>query len=413
MAELAAIGLVSNLLQFTELGVKLFIHAREAYRTGTIVQDEALRSEVHKGEKIYKRIWASLEQALKTLSNQKTTAAFEQRLVKLKYDLQFYLVGASVQAQKETKVMIERLKDQNDRQGTSTTERLDRILIRIETLACSLKDHDNEEFRAHIEKFKSVLEEFHQAKAVLERQHDILKSLRHFLDPREGWKREINIDEIPRFSGRAEKFDVETASLGWEVQSRGKQPLLLACRQQHAEVPTRSSPDPAVRYIEGTPGSHRNGLQITLGKSIHMLGDSWGLLELMAAFDVLASNHNKDLPVKFCFFIDGLDEYTGGAEKYHGQFEDLLATLYKLASLPSVKLCVSSRPWPAFNESLGLKVGEWHLQVEDLTRDDIKRVVMERLSATHDYKRLSNQDPRCSEIPAEIVQRAQGVWYLL
>lgn len=147
MAELAAIGLASNILHFVELGVKLFSLAREAYRTGTIPKDGALRNEIQsvramaetiqvlcqksdkseiasqlrklvkegdaiadvvlqflhdistrieKGKKFYERIWGSLEQAVATLSHEDQTLAIEKRMRDFKSDLQFYAVAASV-----------------------------------------------------------------------------------------------------------------------------------------------------------------------------------------------------------------------------------------------------------------------------------------------------------------------------
>ena len=50
------------------------------------------------------------------------------------------------------------------------------------------------------------------------------------------------------------------------------------------------------------------------------------------------------LPAKFCFFVDGLDEYDGDDE-------DTIALLQELTSSPSVKICISSRPWNAFPDA--------------------------------------------------------------
>ncbi|KAK2012063.1 hypothetical protein LZ32DRAFT_638470 [Colletotrichum eremochloae] len=428
MAELAAIGLASNLLQFAELGIKLFILARETHRTGTTSKHGALKSEIesvkkmakvtqflcrtsdknditlqldklvkecddiadavldflHKistnidhREKIYRRLWSSLEQALATLSYEKKTLGFEKRLEKLKADLQFYIVAASV------------------------------------------------------ENFMSAVEQFRQAKAIVERQHDILESLRFDkLRAREiaipknhkktfKWIFQEDVTKFPQwlqseegiFWIRGKAGSGKSTLMKFLVSQEGLRDLTpkLQVWGGNSRVVTTSH---YFWHAGNSMQKSQRGLLQTLlfGILKELPSRIETLLELMAAFDALASNQNKDLPVNFCFLIDGLDEYTGGAERYHGQFEDLLTTLYKLASLPSVKLCVSSRPWPAFNESLGPRVGERYLQVEDLTRDDIKRVVIERLESSANYKRLLEQDARCSGIPAEIVRRAQGVF---
>ncbi|KAK2022553.1 hypothetical protein LX32DRAFT_657640 [Colletotrichum zoysiae] len=457
MAELAAIGLASNLIQFTEVGIKLFALARETYRTGTTTKHDALEGEImsnisinlNKENSTYKRLWVSLEQAVRTLSHEKKTLGFEQRLKKLKSDLQFHIVAVSMKKQEETRAMIKRLQYQNDRLETRTTKTLDGMLERIETLACRLEENESEGFHANSKKFMSAVEQFHQAKAIVERQHHILESLRFDkLRARESaipenhnktfnWIFQEQVTKFPEWLRSKERIfwvrgkagSGKSTLMKFLVSQEGMRNLTakLQAWGGHSRVVTTS------HYFwhagNSMQKSQRGLLQTllfgilkelpshieTVCKSrwetpVHMLRDSWELHELMASFDALAYNHNEDLPVKFCFLIDGLDEYTGGAERYHGQFEDLLTTLYTLASLPSVKLCVSSRPWPAFNESLGPRVGDWHLQVEDLTRDDIERVVRERMEASPNYRRLLDQDHRCSEIPSEIVQRAQGVF---
>ncbi|KAK1720326.1 uncharacterized protein BDZ83DRAFT_721901 [Colletotrichum acutatum] len=115
----------------------------------------------------------------------------------------------------------------------------------------------------------------------------------------------------------------------------------------------------------------------------HKLMESWGMEELLDAFALLATQ--TDLSVKFCFFIDGLDEYTDRAKRYDNTFEDvgitttgtklrptedLLRVIQDLASSPSIKICASSRPWDAFLDAFGAQ--PWQLRMEDLIKDDIR-----------------------------------------
>jgi hypothetical protein len=65
----------------------------------------------------------------------------------------------------------------------------------------------------------------------------------------------------------------------------------------------------------------------------------WKRKELFEALDKVSKQ--AVLPVKFCFFIDGLDEYEGDGEDIISLFQDLSLS-------PSVKLYVSSRPWNIF-----------------------------------------------------------------
>lgn len=84
-----------------------------------------------------------------------------------------------------------------------------------------------------------------------------------------------------------------------------------------------------------------------------------------------------------------------------------------LARSDSIKICVSSRPWNAFDEefkNLGYKI-----QLEGLTGEDIRNYVKEELGADPNFQRLSRTDSRCSMISNNIVERAQGVflWVIL
>ncbi|KAF4442818.1 hypothetical protein F53441_11646 [Fusarium austroafricanum] len=136
------------------------------------------------------------------------------------------------------------------------------------------------------------------------------------------------------------------------------------------------------------------------------LAEPWDDKELRLAFQSLSSQ--QALSVKFCLFIDGLDEYTAGGQRYTGTFEELLDPLRILVSSGSIKICVSSRPWNVFdNEFSKLK---WQLQLEDLTRKDIRDYVKEKLGVDPVFQGLCKTDHRCSEIPDIIVQRAQGVF---
>jgi hypothetical protein len=69
--------------------------------------------------------------------------------------------------------------------------------------------------------------------------------------------------------------------------------------------------------------------------STYTISEHWGCSEFFRALDVLAGL--KELSMRFCFFIDGLDEYGG-------EHTDIIRIIQSLAASPSIKFCVSSRP---------------------------------------------------------------------
>lgn len=135
--------------------------------------------------------------------------------------------------------------------------------------------------------------------------------------------------------------------------------------------------------------------------------EPWDAVELREAFEKLSQ---ESLSLKFCFFIDGLDEYTDGVKKYRGDHGELIRPLKTLVSSRSIKICVSSRPWNVFKAAFGNT--EWKLQLEDFTKEDIRRYVMEELTREPHphFERLLKADNRCAQIAGIIVTRAEGVF---
>ncbi|KAI0428625.1 heterokaryon incompatibility protein-domain-containing protein [Xylaria sp. FL1042] len=112
--------------------------------------------------------------------------------------------------------------------------------------------------------------------------------------------------------------------------------------------------------------------------------------------------------LKFCFFIDGLDEYAG-------DHEELVKLVIKIAGLPHVKLCVSSRPLNAFEREFGLGLFP-HIVLQELTSGDIRRYVEEKFNSSPEMERISTQEPKIrSKLKNEITRKASGVfiWVVL
>jgi hypothetical protein len=128
--------------------------------------------------------------------------------------------------------------------------------------------------------------------------------------------------------------------------------------------------------------------------------DIWNLQSLLKLFGSLGQQ--AEPTTKFCFFVDGLDEYEGDSM-------DLIKALRALSKLKMVKLCVSSRPWHIFKDEYA-RPNYRMLKLEDLTRDDIALYVRDVLEEHERFTILQQQDDRYLELVQQIVNKAEGVF---
>lgn len=127
---------------------------------------------------------------------------------------------------------------------------------------------------------------------------------------------------------------------------------------------------------------------------------TWSLAQLQGSFRRLIESANQML--KLCFFIDGLDEYEGDSEGISEYFKDL-----SLCS-EHAKFCLSSRPWPIFHD---IYQGVPGLRVQDMTHDDIKIYVEEKLEKNWKMQELLDENPEeASGLINELVNKADGVF---
>lgn len=127
----------------------------------------------------------------------------------------------------------------------------------------------------------------------------------------------------------------------------------------------------------------------------------WGYGELKRAFAVLQGCASTSQ--KFCFFIDGLDEYEGD------HFELLESFLSIVESSPNIKLCLSSRPWNCFEDTLG-GADNRKLYMQDLTENDIEVYSINKLRLPVKWASQLQYRIEHHKLAAEIVKRAQGVF---
>ncbi|KAI1658413.1 hypothetical protein F4813DRAFT_48238 [Daldinia decipiens] len=126
----------------------------------------------------------------------------------------------------------------------------------------------------------------------------------------------------------------------------------------------------------------------------------WTIPELSRVLQRV-TNRN-DLGVKFCFFVDGLDEY-------EGDHLDFCQMLRELSKSPYVKLCVSSRPWNIFEDSFGRDETR-KLYMHDFTRPDIRSYVESRLQEHPRWEEVDAEAEDTHWLIEEITERAAGVF---
>ena len=129
------------------------------------------------------------------------------------------------------------------------------------------------------------------------------------------------------------------------------------------------------------------------------LNNNWSRHELLKTLEAVSQAR---LPVKICFFIDGLDEYKGDTS-------GLLSLIQRLVSALNIKLCISSRPWTEFVDAFGCDEA-LVIQLEDLTQSDIHRYVVESLESNQRFTALAKDQAAYNSLADEVVFKAKGVF---
>ncbi|KAL8830632.1 MAG: hypothetical protein Q9170_005650 [Blastenia crenularia] len=126
---------------------------------------------------------------------------------------------------------------------------------------------------------------------------------------------------------------------------------------------------------------------------------TWTLRELKRSF--LAVLEQTVKTTRYCFLIDGLDEFDGN-------HLELTSFLKKIANQPHVKLCLSSRPLLALEQELGAYP---KLQLQDLTKGDIRAFAQDNLLNHARFGSLADEQPAvAAELIDEIVEASSGVF---
>jgi hypothetical protein len=128
-------------------------------------------------------------------------------------------------------------------------------------------------------------------------------------------------------------------------------------------------------------------------------GLEWPQSQLRSCLERIAAI--PELQARFCFFIDGLDEFSG-------DHLEICETLLHLSKSTHIKMCLSSRPWNVFLDSFGQTTR--HVNVHELTRNDIRHYAQHRLHTHPKWKCLINRAEAGMALAEEVSNRAQGVF---
>ncbi|KAK7893787.1 hypothetical protein LTR67_006488 [Exophiala xenobiotica] len=131
-----------------------------------------------------------------------------------------------------------------------------------------------------------------------------------------------------------------------------------------------------------------------------ILDQLWTDGELQSAFKIIGSQ--KTRATKFCFFIDGLDEYDGLSH-------EIAQTVQDLSASPNIKVCVASRPWNTFEAAFGSDTKSL-VRLHEHTQDDIRLYVHEMIGKHKLFQQLKDEDDRYQRVLQKIVEKAKGVF---
>ncbi|KAI0145095.1 hypothetical protein GGR57DRAFT_494749 [Xylariaceae sp. FL1272] len=114
------------------------------------------------------------------------------------------------------------------------------------------------------------------------------------------------------------------------------------------------------------------------------------------------SKEATESQTKFCFFVDGLDEY-------HGKPANAIELVEDLRSLFNAKMCLSSRPWNPFEEKFG-KLDTAKLYMQDFNTTDITAYINHTFEKDENFQDLEDKDTVGAELIKEMADASNGVF---
>ena len=129
-------------------------------------------------------------------------------------------------------------------------------------------------------------------------------------------------------------------------------------------------------------------------------GETWTQGEVLDAFAEL--QRQPIISIRFCVFIDGLDEYDG-------DHVDIVNVVNDLASMQAIKVCFSSRPWNIFENNFGENGGQ-KLRLQDLTQEDIRRFTTDNIAKSANLSIQAKTSTAYQDLICEIQEKSSGVF---
>ncbi|KAF2111130.1 hypothetical protein BDV96DRAFT_187039 [Lophiotrema nucula] len=128
--------------------------------------------------------------------------------------------------------------------------------------------------------------------------------------------------------------------------------------------------------------------------------NTWEVSELCSAIKKLIGT--TETGPRYCFFIDGLDEFGDDPAL-------VIEVMNELDACPRVKLCLSSRPWNIFEDHFGHDPDR-KLYLQDLTWKDIWSYSEDLLYSRMVKARTPNPDQAAANLAEVIARKAEGVF---
>lgn len=131
--------------------------------------------------------------------------------------------------------------------------------------------------------------------------------------------------------------------------------------------------------------------------------ETWLVDELQEG--LTAITRQDEVPLNVLFFIDALDEH-------EGNHRDLIRVIRNSfipmgASIVNVKLCLASRPDPAFTNAFGACPG---LLVHEYTMEDVQWYASQQIASSILYRDIDQDMSALHQLTGEITERANGVF---
>ncbi|KAK2690190.1 hypothetical protein QWA68_010945 [Fusarium oxysporum] len=425
MAEI--IGLTSSILTFVEFSAAI-ISAVQKVRAATDGTPQEIKELLKRADDI--AVW---ENKLGLLKSQKKLTPAEHSILDTggackQTAADIKAISDKVKNNSETLKALESIREEHASFNIEQSVRFD--AIQQEILAASQQiSRDFNEFKGQVTSLRTKIDSLENERQACAKQIKVLKSL-HFHEIRKRWDK---IDDAATRTLAWLHDPSKTSFLHWltsetndiysisGLPGSGKSTLMKFAFEHKTTIQSLEQWAGKIRlcrasYFFWNQGFDMQKSQIGLLQSLlyqvmrqipalvslvdkeRLDHEPWGFEELKSLFDKVKKETNSS--VKFCFFIDGLDEYDGSEEAI-GQL------IMSISESSHIKICASSRPRSFFEQNLWSS--RYSLTMQDLTMDDMRLYVAQALGEHVDLQQLQI-DTSGKLLLDQITEDAKGVW---